>query len=281
MEPVLLIHGGAGSRQGGHARNRALFDSLSGILGKVYPSLRRGRSALDTVTFAVKMLEDDPLYNAGRGSKIQSDGRIRMSASIMDGNRRRFGGCVNVERVKNPIGLARALLSRKDRVLAGKGAEAFARSQNMAFASPYTRERRAEFRRRRPGKTGTVGAIALDCQGRLAAATSTGGRGFEFPGRVSDTPTVAACFSNRFCALSATGVGEEIVEFGVAAAICTQVEMGRGLASAAGRLLAQAKSARAQFGLIALDRQGHFYASTTTPHLIWAIARLGRHDIHP
>src|SRR5262249_13694540 len=118
--PVLVIHGGAGR---GPASPEEILVSLERILVRVYPRLLSGTSAVMASRLAVDELEDDPLYNAGKGSKIQSDGRIRMSASIMDGSRRRFAGCVNVEGVKNPIQLANALLKYEDRVLAGEGAK--------------------------------------------------------------------------------------------------------------------------------------------------------------
>jgi len=215
--PLLLVHGGAGSKAMSEERHRAYVESLKRILEQAYPVLARGGSAVTAVVRAVELLENDPLYNAGLGSKIQSDGKIRMSASLMDGRRLRFSGCVNVEGLKNPIRLAKLLQTRGDRVLAEAGARQFAREAGLPFASPFTPRARADFKRRRQGKSGTVGAVALDRKHRLAAATSTGGRGFEYPHRVSDTPTVAANFANRL--VSASGVGEEIVEHAVAARI--------------------------------------------------------------
>ncbi len=280
-KPILLIHGGAGSLKPRGEKYETRRASLEKILASVYPRLLGGGSALDAVTLAVERLEDDPLYNAGLGSKIQGDGKIRMCASIMDGDRRRFAGCVNVERVKNPVRLARRLLGKPDRVLSPPGAEKFARASKLAFASPYTAERIAEYRAKGRGKTGTVGAVALDGAGRLAAATSTGGRGLEYPGRVSDTPTVAANFANRSCALSATGVGEDIIDFGVAAGLCTLIASGRALDREAHAMLTEAKKARAEFGFIALDGKGRPFAGTATAHLIWAMASEREYVIHP
>jgi L-asparaginase len=217
---------------------------------------------------AIELLENDPLYNAGLGSKIRSDGKIRMSASLMDGRRLRFSGWVNVEGVKNPIRLAKLLQTRDDRVLAEAGARQFAREAGLSFASPFTPRARADLQR----KTGTVGAVALDRKHHLAAATSTGGRGFEYPHRVSDTPTVAATFANRLGAVSATGVGEEIVEHAVAARICAFLEAGFSLKAATQRVLAQVRRNRAQFGWIAVDCHGQMQAVTATKTLIWARA---------
>ncbi len=267
--PVLVIHGGAGSRALSGERRKIYTQSLTKILREVYPLLERGGSSLDAVTEAVVRLENDPLYNAGRGSKIQSDGKIRMSASIMNSQTRRFGGCVNVEGVKNPILLARALMKKRDRVLAGRGAVAFAHELGLLFASPYTPHQREAFRRRQRGKSGTVGAVAVDQKGVLSAATSTGGRGFEYPQRVSDSPTVAGNFANRFAAISATGTGEEIVENATAAAISTLTAAGWSLEKAVTFVLKQARPQGGEFAVIALDRQGRYVAKSNTPSLLW------------
>lgn len=269
-EPVLVIHGGAGRGLIIGDTHRELAESLSRVLDDVFPLLKKGASALHAVTRAVELLENDPLYNAGRGSKIQSDGKIRMSAAIMDGHHQRFAGCVNVESVKNPVHLAHALLDHEDRVLSGPGAKAYAKRIGLPFASAYTPQRKAEFHARRQGKTGTVGALALDRRGRLAAATSTGGRGYEFPCRVSDTPTVAGNFANRFSAVSATGIGENIVDFATSASICALVQGGLSLKTAVSQIMLPARRRKAGFGLIALDFRGRFEVCTLTPSLIWA-----------
>jgi len=275
MQPVLVIHGGAGARA--KSDLEPIRKSISKILKSAYPLLLKGGSAVEAVTEAVRLLEDDPLFNAGKGSKIQRDGRIRMSAAIMDGHNRKFGGCVNVEGLKNPIQLARLLMKERDRVLAGKGAVNYARSKNMAFASPVTPKALESFKRKQTGKTGTVGAVAIDRKGRMAAATSTGGRGNEYPFRVSDSPTTAGNFANSFAAVSATGIGEQIVEFSVASSLCAFVDAGIPLDRAARKLLKEARSKKAEFGFIALDRKGHVHAGKTTPSLIWGSAF--RHEV--
>lgn len=272
--PILVVHGGAGSRALSRARAQEITRSLDRILKQAQQWLKRDANALEVVTRAAMLLEDDELYNAGYGSKIQSDGKIRMSAALMDGARHRFGGCVNVEGVKNPILLARALLRQKDRVLSTQGAQRFARQMGLPFASNYSPKALTEYRAKVAGKTGTIGAIALDRAGRLAAATSTGGRGFEYPYRVSDSPTIAGNFANRMAAVSATGTGEEIVEHGVAARICTLIEAGWPLARAVQHVLRQARGAGGHFGLIALDRHGRVIAGSNTPSLIWGSADL-------
>jgi L-asparaginase len=265
-----VIHGGAGHRVFNLETRAEIDRSLNGILQKVYPRLKGGSSALQAVISAVSQLEDDPLYNAGKGSKIQSDGHIRMSAAVMDGAHRRFAGCMNIEGVKNPIRLAELLLRREDRVLAGRGAQLFAREHGLAMASPFTAAQRLNFKRRRAGKSGTVGAVAIDRRGRLAAATSTGGRGFEYPGRISDSATCAGNFASPICAVSATGVGEQIVEFAAASTVTAYVEAGLSLSDAVRKLFISARRYKAEFGLIALDRRGHVIAKTSTTSLIWA-----------
>lgn len=268
-KPVLVIHGGAGTRDFDEKIYSQYRESLQKILNDSFKTLQRTGSALRAVIEAVERLEDDPLYNAGKGSKIQGDGRIRMSASVMDGAKRRFSGCVNVQRIKNPVRLAEALLPYEDRVLSEKGAEEFAKAAGLSFASPYTQRARDDYKAKKAGLTGTVGAVALDLKGRLAAATSTGGRGFEYPHRVSDTPTIAGNFANSDCAVSATGVGEEIVEFAVASRIATMVEVGKSLKSADSLVFESARRAKARFGWIAVDKRGHFKASTLTKAIIW------------
>ncbi len=328
--PQILIHGGAGSRISNLGRAEVLGRSMKQILDTVYPRMRRGMSAIDAVTLAVSLLEDDPLYNAGLGSRVQSDGEIRMSASLMDGHERIFSGCVNVTKVRNPVVLARSLQEHQDRVLGGDGALQMAKFLSLPMRSPLTKERKAEYeilRKARPrgkfivnlrqhpsktgrfdsnisglnatglglsrhageakgsqkrvgGKMGTVGAVACDSKGRLAAATSTGGRGFEFPHRISDSATVAGTFANSRCALSATGIGEQIVEFGLAVRLATYCELGRDLERSARSLLKEAKDKDLEFGFISVN-QSRMVALTSTAHLIWASAQGAQMLLHP
>lgn len=269
-KPVIVLHGGAGWRKRGDLP--LLVQSLQKKLEKIYPDLKKGLNAVEAAAQACSMLEDDPLYNAGRGSKLQSDGRIRMSASLMDGHQRRFSGCVNVEGVKNPIFLAKCLLNETDRVLAGRGAARYAKEIGLSFSSPYTSFQRKNHRQKNEGKTGTVGVVVLDRKGRLAAATSTGGRGYEYPHRVSDSPTCAGNFATNLCAVSATGVGEQIVEQAAAATICAYMDTGMPLIKAAQLMLKRAKKSKAEFGVIALDRHGKYVALTTGSLMTWAAA---------
>jgi L-asparaginase len=279
--PVIVIHGGAGAGRMSAAVRECHRRFISDLLLETFGSLQAGASALECVTVAVQALEDNPLYNAGYGSKIQSDGKIRMSAAIMEATRsqRRFAGCVNVQGVKNPVHLAKLLMNYPDRVLSCDGATRFARHNGLPFSSPYTAAQRQKFYAAEAGQTGTVGAVCVDSRGRCAAATSTGGRGHEYPFRVSDSPTTAGNFANSTCAVSATGVGEEIVEFSVASTLCAYRETGLSLHQAAMRLKREARRHRARFGFIAVDSKGHFCGETLTPSMIWGA--LGPHSRTP
>jgi len=271
-KPVLIIHGGARGAFPSKAMTPVFRDALKAIATEAYKILEAGGSALDAATKAAALLEDHPIFNAGRGSKIQSDGKIRMSAALMDGSSLSFSGVVNVEGLKNPIELARRLNSQSSRTLASRGARAKAKEWKLPFRSPFTKGRIEEFEASKAGKTGTIGAVALDKKGRIAAATSTGGRGMEWPDRVSDTPTVAGNYANKYVGVSATGTGEEIVDFALCAKVATRVEDGSSVKAAMKKSFAEAKRRNYHFGAIALDKSGDYVALTTTPFMLWAVA---------
>jgi L-asparaginase len=269
--PVLIIHGGA---RGGFPTKQmtpVFRDAMKAIAAEAFEILKNGGSAIDAATKAAMLLEDHPIFNAGRGSKLQADGKIRMSAALMDGTALRFSGVVNVEGLRNPIEFARRLNSQSSRTLAASGAKAKAKEWKLEFRSPYTPGRREEFHASKAGKTGTIGAVALDKKGRIAVATSTGGRGMEWPDRVSDTPTVAGNYANKFVGVSATGTGEEIVDFALCAKIATRVEDGLSVKAAMKKSFSEARRRRYHFGAIALDRNGNYEALTTTPFMLWAV----------
>ena len=236
MDPVLVLHGGAGRLASGGRTDEARA-ALRRILEESWPALREGCSALQAVVDAVVRLEADPLFNAGTGSKLQVDGVARLSAAVMDGARECFGGVVNLEGLAHPVRLARALLEEDSRVLAGAGALARARELGLAEKDVRTERAIAAWERGLAGRTGTVGAVALDASGRLAAATSTGGRGLERVGRVSDTPTIAANLATPLAAVSLTGVGEDIVDGALGARVVLGVEAGGSLAAVSAAVL--------------------------------------------
>ncbi len=267
--PALVIHGGTGPRPSGERIERVRA-SLRAIADRAYDFLS-AHSALETTIFAVQMLEDDPLYNAGTGSMLQADGRARMSASVMDGARGAFAAVINVERVRNPVLVAATLLDEPDRVLAGPQAVAFARSQGFGPWNPITTERRTQWRKRQDHRHGTVGAVALDRRGRLAAATSTGGRGFERPGRVSDSAMPVGNYASATCAVSCTGFGEHILDEALAVRIVQRTTDGASLPAVVSKTFRELKTRKREAGAIALDRRGRAAWSTTLPILYAAM----------
>ncbi len=208
----VIIHGGFFSESDqSHEVKTAKQESLKNIVKKAFEYLQ-DHSAFDTAAFAVSLLEDDELYNAGTGSQIQSDGVIRMSAAIMDGKTEKMSGVINIQDVKNPVFVAKELMKEGDRVLGGSGAKKYATEHGFENFSTEIPKRREEYQAKlNNGGKGTVGCVVIDKNGKLAVATSTGGKGFEIPGRISDSATVAGNYANAFCAVSCTGVGEDIV----------------------------------------------------------------------
>jgi L-asparaginase len=208
----IIIHGGFFSESSTSSETKlAKQEALKEIVKKAYVFLET-HSAVETVVYAAALLEDDALFNAGIGSQIQSDGKIRMSASLMDGSTQKMSGVINIQDIKNPILVAQVLMKEDDRILGGEGAIAYAHANGFKPFSTEIPQRRAEYEEKvKSLGVGTVGCVALDREGKLAAATSTGGKGFELVGRISDSATVAGNYANQHCAVSCTGVGEDIV----------------------------------------------------------------------
>jgi len=276
MNPVLVIHGGAGKERPASIR-ADIADHLQQIAAACWPALQDGASALDTVVNAAQMLESDPLFNAGRGSKLQIDGAARLSASLMDGTLERFSGVINVEHLAHPILLCRHLIDEKDRVLAGAGAMARARELGLEEADVRTAQAIALWKAQVEGETGTIGAVALDTDGRLAASTSTGGRGLERIGRVSDSATVAGNYATGTAAASCTGIGEDIVDGALAVRLVAAAEAGQPLPEAARTLRARMDEMGWRAGLIALDHTGAWAVPYTTTRLYWHTVEAGTH----
>lgn len=268
VQPVLIIHGGAGRNFEDQRRTSRVRKKISRILKLTFQKLIRS-TALEAVTDAVKLLEDDPEFNAGTGSQLQSDGKARLSASIMDGSTRSFAGVINIENIKNPILVARALLEEKDRVLAGEGAFRYATKKlGLKPRDTRTQESIRRWKKHKDGGYDTVGVCALDRFGNLASATSTGGRGFERPGRVSDSAMPIANYADKRCAVSATGIGEEIIDEGLAVKIATRLEDGLTLVQAFRKTFGELQLRGRQIGAIGLDSKGKIFYLTTTEILI-------------
>lgn len=267
----IIIHGGFFSESDqSHEVKTAKQESLKAIAKQSFDFLK-DNSAYDTVAFAVSLLENNPLYNAGIGSQIQSDGIIRMSAAIMDGFSQKMSGVINIENVKNPIFVAKELMQEDDRVLGGIGAKNYATEHGFLDFSTELPQRRQEYEAKlKTGGKGTVGAVAIDKDGQLAVATSTGGKGFEIPGRISDSATVAGNYANSICAVSCTGVGEDIVSNATSAKIVTRVTDGMTLQEAFNKTFTELKEIDGFAGAIAIDNKGNIYHQDSYPTMVFA-----------
>ncbi|SHM64853.1 isoaspartyl peptidase/L-asparaginase [Chryseobacterium polytrichastri] len=267
----IIIHGGFFSESDqSHEVKIAKQDSLKNIVQKAFEYLQ-SNSAFDTVAYAVSLLEDDELYNAGIGSQIQSDGVIRMSAAIMDGETQKLSGVINIQDVKNPIFVAKDLMKEDDRVLGGEGAKRYATEHGFENFSTEIPQRRKEYEAKLAnGRKGTVGCVAIDKVGKLAVATSTGGKGFEIPGRISDSATVAGNYANAFCAVSCTGVGEDIVSNATSTKIVTRVTDGMTLENAFHKTFEELKTIDGFAGAIAIDKEGNIYHQDSYPTMVFA-----------
>ena len=271
MTTRIIIHGGIKEFENLQGTEAQYTQSLGEIANNSHRILQQ-RGARAAVLAAVVALEDAELFNAGTGSRIQADGRIRMSAALMDGNNNVFSGVINIEYVKNPIMVAARLSQEKYPVLAGPAATRFARAHGFESHSPFTEHRLREHLSGTHGLTGTVGAVALDDDGMIFAATSTGGTGGETPGRVSDSATVAGNYASEGLAVSCTGVGENIVNLSVAARIATRQMEGQTLQQAVRKTIEEGIKLGYYFGLIALDRDGNSCVDQTLGKTLYAEA---------
>jgi len=267
----VIIHGGFFSESSTNNETKiAKQQSLLRIVKDSFDYLKT-HTALETVVYAVSLLEDNELFNAGIGSQIQADGKIRMSASLMDGSTMKMSGVINIEEVKNPVQVAQILLNYDDKVLGGSGATNFARANGFEQFSTEIPQRRSEYEAKLAAtRIGTVGCVALDMNGKIAVATSTGGKGFEIPGRISDSATVAGNYANEFCGVSLTGVGEDIVSGAVAAKIVTRVTDGFTLEKAFEKTFNELKPFDGFAGAIAIDNKGNVYHQDSHPSMVFA-----------
>lgn len=254
--PLLVIHGGAGVQRGdlSAAEEQAARRALEDALRRGHEVLQAGRPALQAVTAAITVLEDDPTFNAGKGAVFTHDGRNELDAALMDGHTQAAGAVAGVQRVRNPILLAQAVMQHSRHVMmVGQGAERFAAEQGVALVEPayFRTERRWQqlqraLREEVAGQPhadletarhfGTVGAVALDAQGRLAAGTSTGGMTNKRYGRVGDAPIIGAgTWADAECAVSGTGWGEYYIRTAAAHEICARIRFERQTPEQAGR----------------------------------------------
>lgn len=316
IQPVIAIHGGAGAMSRAAMspeKEQEYLSALHGIVQAGQTVLAQGGSALDAVTEAVRLLEDCPLFNAGHGAVFTSAGTHELDASIMDGATLRSGAIANVDCVRNPVLAARKVMENSKHVFfVGKGAIEFARGEGLDIVDPayFSTEARREqllrVQRDHPDaavldhdgqalvaqgqpapadpldsdrKFGTVGAVAVDAQGNLAAATSTGGITNKQVGRIGDAPLIGAgCYANnRTCAVSTTGTGEMFIRMVAAYDISAQMEyQGASLEVAAERVVHEKlPTIEGKGGLIAVDGQGNVTLPFNTEGMYRGYGRVG------
>lgn len=277
---TLLIHGGAGVMHRAEMApemDAAYRAGLNDALAAGSKVLAGGGQALDAVEAAVLVLEDNPNFNAGKGAVLTREGVAELDASIMDGRDRRAGAVAQVRTVKNPIRAARYVMEHSGRVMfAGPDVDEMAAKAGLEIVPPeyFITPRRLEALKRAMAgnfapmdRYGTVGAVAMDAQGNLAAATSTGGMNAKPPGRVGDSPIIGAgtYAENKSCAVSATGDGEFFIRASVARMICARVEMkSMSAAQAAQATLDEVKALGGTGGVIVLSHDGSVALSMNT-----------------
>ncbi len=292
MKPSLIVHGGAWDIP--DDAKDSCEDGCRRALQAGWAVLSRGGSALDAVEAAIVVLEDAPVFDAGTGSHLNLDGRVECDAIVMDGETLRAGAVAAVQRIHNPIRLARTLMEKGPHMmLVGEGAERYAKEQGIAWCDPeelVTDTEREAWKRCRMDKhaganhrgheQGTVGAVAIDRAGRLIAGTSTGGTCCKLPGRVGDSPLIGCgCYADAEAGgVSCTGYGEAIMKVVLAKAATDLLrqpvnsgenpsEIADRAAREAVKLLAQ--RGRGTGGLILLDRNGNPGYAFNTPHMAY------------
>jgi len=263
QRPCLILHGGAGPMD---PSSEGMMKASKALRKAAEDSLKSGARDMALVVRSLEHLEDNALFNAGYGAALQADGKPRLTAAVMDGKRQTFSGVISISDVRHPSRLAWALQDNSTRVLTGPGHDLLARRLMQPVENLITEKRFSAWQKKLRDdffSSDTVGALVCD-NSRLYAGTSTGGRGFEDPGRVSDSATVAGNYASRFAAISATGIGEEIVDDAVAARLETRVRDGMSLEAAARKCYEEAIAAKRCYGWIACDTQGNISIAYTS-----------------
>ena len=281
----IVVHGGAGVMSGLSEETRSQINAkIKESVSEAFIILENGGSSIDAVEKAVTILEDSPLFNAGRGSVYSSDEVQEMDASIMDGKKRLAGAVASVSIVKNPIKLARKVAEETDHVLlVGDGAEAFAKNAGIEIVDSsyfYHEERLQRVRNlkknvskfhKKSDKIGTVGAVALDKMGNISAATSTGGMTNKMPGRVGDSPIIGSgtWAQNGVCGVSSTGHGEYFIKYQVAREVCIRMEyLNQSLSESSSSIINELADIGGSGGLIAIDSKGNISTPFNTKGMI-------------
>ena len=283
----IAVHGGAGVMKNlSEEQKQKIENKVSDTLIKAYTILEKGGSSIDAVEFAVAELEDSPLFNAGKGSVYNSNGVQEMDASIMSGKDRMAGAVASIQRIKNPIKLARKVAESTEHVmLVGEGAEIFAKNigetivdqdyfyseKNLKRLKKAKAKKNAGIQSTTQDKIGTVGAVALDINGNISAATSTGGMTNKMPGRVGDSPIIGSgtWAQNGVCGVSSTGHGEYFIKYQVAREVCARIEyLDKNISTSSKEILNELKNIDAEGGLIAIDSEANIAMPFNTDGMI-------------
>ena len=277
--PLIIIHGGASPIDPKGNALKSAISSIENMASLCMNQLRSGKSAIKTVVQCLEMLENDEQFNAGIGSALQSDGIPRLTSSIMDGNKQNLSGVVSVPYVSNPSKLAEKLQNRNAKVLASPGAELLAREMKLPVASNLTEDRSKKWlhnlhKEDYPAAVehDTVGCVVIDSKGRLASGSSTGGVGNEYPGRVSDSGTIAGNYASKFATITVTGIGEQITNDAVASKTETRIRDGMNLADAFTKTFKEAKKRNHLYGYIGIDSECNYgvaYTTNAMPYVIY------------
>ena len=263
---AIVIHGGAGwSRNQTEEKLKSIEDGLKRALDEGFAILESGGTSLDAVEAAVVILEDDVTFNAGKGSVYTAEEKQEMDASIMTGELQNAGAVASVSTIKNPIKLARYVMEKTEHVLiVGQGAEKVAIKGGLEVVDPsyfYSKEKLDRVRRQKTkDELSTVGAVAIDKEGNISAATSTGGRSNKLPGRVGDSPIIGAgtWAQNNLCGVSGTGHGEYFMRFNVAREICARMDyLGLSSDQASKQVIDELSGMGIEGGVIVIDKEGN------------------------
>lgn len=292
----IVVHGGAGFWRTDIRRAMVGVRNAASSGSRI---LAHGGSAVDAVEAAVSVMEDDPVFNAGKGSSLTFAGTVEMDAAIMDGTDISAGAVTLIRKVKNPVQLARLVMEKTDHVLlAGRTAERLAKAYSLPTTNPITSKRRGMLLRSKKGpldarlawvknnpellrdhpeiiKQDTVGAVAVDARGDFAAAASTGGTTMKLPGRIGDTPQIGSgLYSDNLCgAATVTGWGEIAIKLTLSKAVCLMMERGLPATKAAEFAVRTAsKRLKGDAGVIVIDRLGRLAAVHNTPYMPWAFS---------
>jgi len=303
----IIVHGGAGFWEKDLRRGLSGVGNAASVGAEI---LRRRGSALDAVESAVAVMEDDPVFNAGKGSALTFAGTVEMDAAIMDGRDLSAGAVALVRTVRNPVHLARLVMQNTDHVLlAGESAQKLASAFALPRSNSVTAERRRRWLRMKSGRSpaqthwirrnsellekhpgilryDTVGAVAMGADGNFAAAASTGGIALKLPGRIGDTPQIGSgLYSDNNCgAATATGIGEVIIKLALSKTVCSMMERGLTASRAASYAVRMAsKRLREGAGVIAIDRRGRVAAVHNTTYMPWAFSttQMRKPKTHP